>query len=78
MIAGRAVPIEKALSVERSGVVDPEMSLAVFLTHNGKRAYAHAIAERYRFYSYGDACLLLGADRSRAGSSQAECASGVL
>ncbi len=24
-----------------------------------KRAYAHAIAERYRFYSYGDACLLL-------------------
>ncbi len=24
-----------------------------------KRAYAHAIAEGYRFYSYGDACLLL-------------------
>jgi S-adenosylmethionine:tRNA ribosyltransferase-isomerase len=23
-----------------------------------KRAYAHAIAERYRFYSYGDSCLL--------------------
>jgi len=23
-----------------------------------KRAYAHAIRESYRFYSYGDACLL--------------------
>ncbi len=23
-----------------------------------KRAYAHALAQRYRFYSYGDACLL--------------------
>jgi len=23
-----------------------------------KRAYAHAIADRYRFYSYGDGCLL--------------------
>ena len=24
-----------------------------------KRAYAHAVNERYRFFSYGDACLLL-------------------
>jgi S-adenosylmethionine:tRNA ribosyltransferase-isomerase len=23
-----------------------------------KRAYAHAIGSGYRFYSYGDACLL--------------------
>jgi S-adenosylmethionine:tRNA ribosyltransferase-isomerase len=23
-----------------------------------KRAYAHAIRKRYRFYSYGDCCLL--------------------
>jgi S-adenosylmethionine:tRNA ribosyltransferase-isomerase len=23
-----------------------------------RRAYAHAIADEYRFYSYGDACLL--------------------
>ncbi|HTE35617.1 MAG TPA: S-adenosylmethionine:tRNA ribosyltransferase-isomerase, partial [Reyranella sp.] len=23
-----------------------------------KTAYAHAVAERYRFYSYGDCCLL--------------------
>lgn len=27
-----------------------------------KRAYSHAIAEQYRFYSYGDACLLFRAD----------------
>jgi S-adenosylmethionine:tRNA ribosyltransferase-isomerase len=26
-----------------------------------KRAYAHAVRERYRFFSYGDACLLLPA-----------------
>ncbi|MGD0564954.1 MAG: tRNA preQ1(34) S-adenosylmethionine ribosyltransferase-isomerase QueA [Roseiarcus sp.] len=29
-----------------------------------RRAYAHAIATGYRFYSYGDACLLLGPARS--------------
>ncbi|MEX2248158.1 MAG: S-adenosylmethionine:tRNA ribosyltransferase-isomerase, partial [Parvibaculum sp.] len=23
-----------------------------------KRAYAHAVAAQYRFYSYGDACLI--------------------
>jgi len=23
-----------------------------------RRAYSHAIANNYRFYSYGDACLL--------------------
>jgi S-adenosylmethionine:tRNA ribosyltransferase-isomerase len=33
-----------------------------------KAAYAHAIEQGYRFYSYGDACLLFrasGAGRSR-------------
>lgn len=27
-----------------------------------KQAYAHAVANEYRFYSYGDACLLFRAD----------------
>ncbi len=29
-----------------------------------KQAYAHAVARRYRFYSYGDACLLSPAGRA--------------
>ena len=28
-----------------------------------KAAYAHAVAGRYRFYSYGDACLLFPAEK---------------
>ncbi len=36
------------------------MLVAAFIGHETqKRAYAHAIAHGYRFYSYGDACLLL-------------------
>jgi S-adenosylmethionine:tRNA ribosyltransferase-isomerase len=31
-----------------------------------RRAYAHAIASGYRFYSYGDACLLFRPDRRDA------------
>lgn len=32
---------------------------ALMGTQTMQAAYAHAIAEKYRFYSYGDACLLL-------------------
>ncbi|HZX82023.1 MAG TPA: tRNA preQ1(34) S-adenosylmethionine ribosyltransferase-isomerase QueA, partial [Reyranella sp.] len=36
------------------------MLVAALIGHDTqKRAYAHAISEGYRFYSYGDACLLL-------------------
>ena len=34
-----------------------------------KRAYAHAISEGYRFYSYGDACLLFRGHASDAPSA---------
>ncbi|HEY9213533.1 MAG TPA: S-adenosylmethionine:tRNA ribosyltransferase-isomerase, partial [Ancylobacter sp.] len=36
------------------------MLVAALIGHDTqKRAYAHAISTGYRFYSYGDACLLL-------------------
>jgi S-adenosylmethionine:tRNA ribosyltransferase-isomerase len=33
-----------------------------------KAAYAHAIREGYRFYSYGDACLLHRRDGGASGA----------
>ena len=39
-----------------------------------RQAYAHAIAERYRFYSYGDASLLFRAPASATGASDVCCA----
>ena len=30
--------------------------------HSIRRAYAHAVAQRYRFFSYGDAMLLFPGD----------------
>jgi S-adenosylmethionine:tRNA ribosyltransferase-isomerase len=30
---------------------------------NMKNAYSHAVAEKYRFFSYGDCCLLFKRDK---------------
>ena len=44
------------------------MLVAAFIGLNQvHRLYAHAIEERYRFYSYGDACLLSLDPKARAG-----------
>ena len=42
----------------------PRSSLLMLVSAFGglalmRRAYAHAVAERYRFYSYGDAMVIL-------------------
>ena len=36
----------------------PALVAAVAGLDRIKSAYAHAVAERYRFFSYGDACLI--------------------
>ncbi len=35
-----------------------------------RRAYAHAIEKGYRFYSYGDACLLMGGNSRRGAADR--------
>ena len=52
----------------------PESSLLVLVAafaglETTLRAYGHAVRERYRFFSYGDAMLILNRGGSRAGTS---------